>query len=518
MTGIISTYAIVFFASQLGTPPLALPSAAPSSGQPSSGQLAVVPSGVNGVNDGWKIDRDNTLTYIVQLSPQMATDIATRGEEIKIPIPTNLQGIAENVLIRIGNAPVERELNDEQLRVRQQQRLRTDTRNAGITDLNSLSSRSSGGVVPIDPQRSPAAIMPTGNSIAPARSTENDLAMQVPFGAPPSLGATRFGATSSETLPPSTLPTSQQTLPPTVPPNFTQSNLGAPSGLNNSGLISNGTTQLSDGFNSLRNGINQATNNSMVTPNAYSNQVNGATANGSFPASQSTPYTGGNVTVLGAPSIDRFATSPYATNQTTSNPFGSTYGATNSFSPTGNASANWNNQTSYGQHQSSGAPNGQYANQLGSQPPTQHLPGNVPMPSFQNGLGNNSWASDPRNSVAGYADSFRTNQQNASLLPPGYDSNSTTLPPFARLAQSNTSLSGTGLRESPLSRELSLDSYGNQITTRQGRDTLSGLGQLLLVISLVGNVYLVWQLSNLFNSYRTLQLSKRAEGSYSLNA
>jgi X-X-X-Leu-X-X-Gly heptad repeat protein len=523
MTGIISTYAVIFFVSQLGAPPFAVPSAAPGSGQLGSASGS---SNVNGVSDGWKIDRDNTLTYIVQLSPQMATDIATRGEEIKIPIPTNLQGIAENVLIRIGNAQVERELTDDQLRSRQQQRLRSDTRNAGITDLNSLSSRSSGGVVPIDPQRSPAAILPTGNSSASARSTENDLAMQVPFGSPPSLGASRFATTPSETLPPQTIPSSQQTLPPTVPPSFTQSNLGAPSGIANNGLNSNGTTQFADGFNSLRNGLNQAANNSMVNSNGYTNQLNGtttpsnytstSTANGNFPATQSTPYTGGNVTVLGTPAIDRIATNPYGTNQTTSNPFGSTFGATNPYAPTG-TTTNWNNQSSYGQQQPLGPLNGQYANQLNSQSPSQYLPSTVPMPSLQNSLGTNAWMSDPRNSTAGYTDSYRTSQQNSSYLPPGYDSNTTTLPPYARLAQSSTSLSGTGLRESPLSRELNLDVYGNPIATKQGRDTLSGLGQLLLVISLVGNAYLIWQLNNLFNSYRTLQLSKRAEGSYSLD-
>ncbi len=523
MTGIISTYAIIFFVSQLGAPPFAVPSVAPGSGQI---ETASVTSGVNGVSDGWKIDRDGTLTYIVQLSPQMATDIATRGEEIKIPVPTNLQGIAENVLIRIGNAQVERELTDEQLRSRQQQRLRSDTRNAGITDLNSMSSRSSGGVVPIDPQRSPAAILPTSNSSASARSTENDLAMQVPFGAPPSLGSSRFGSASNETLPPSTIPTNQQTLPPTVPPSFAQPNSGSPSGLSN-GLGNNGTTQLTDGFNTLRNGLNQAANNSMVNPNVYTNQLNGTTtpsnftngsaANSSFPANQAAPYTGGNVTVLGAPAIDRFATNPYGANQTTSNPFGSTYGATNPYAPTSNATANWNNQSSYGQQQQLGPLNGQYANQIGSQQPSPYLPGTVPMPSLQNGLGSNAWSTDPRNSTVGYADSYRTSQQSTSYLPPGYDNNASTLPPFARLAQSNTSLSGTGLRESPLSRELNLDAYGNPVATRQGRDTLSGFGQLLLVVSLVGNAYLIWQLSNLFNSYRTLQLSKRAEGSYSLD-
>jgi hypothetical protein len=263
----------------------------------------------------------------------------------------------------------------------------------------------------------------------------------------------------------------------------------------------------------------------MVNPNVYTNQLNGTTTpsnftngsavNSSFPANQATPYTGGNVTVLGAPAIDRFASNPYGANQTTSNPFGSTYGATNPYAPTSNSTANWNNQTSYGQQQL-GPLNGQYANQMGSQQPSQYLPGTVPMPSLQNGLGNNAWSSDPRNSIS-YSDSLRTSQQNSSYLPPGYDNNTTTLPPFARLAQSNTSLSGTGLRESPLSRELNLDANGYPIATRQGRDTLSGLGQLLLVISLVGNAYLIWQLSNLFNSYRTLQLSKRAEGSYSLD-
>ena len=525
MTGIISTYAFIFFLSQLSAPPFGVPSAANSS-TTNSGQFggASAASGVTGVSDGWKIDRDNTLTYIVQMSPQMATEIATRGEEIKIPIPTNLQGIAENVVIRIGNAPVERELTDEQLRSRQQQRGRTDTRNAGITDLNSLSSRSSGGVVPIDPQRSPAAILPTGNTTAAARSTESDVAMQAPFGASQTLGSNRFGSSPSETLPPSSIPTNQQTLPPTVPPNFSQptfpqSGLGATNGLSNSGLNNSGTAQFSDGFNSQRNGSNQAINNSLVN------------SNGSYAATQATPYTGGNVTVLGSPSIDRIATNPYGPNQTATNPFGTTYGASNNsasnpYAPLNNATTNWNNQTPYGQQQPLGPFNGQYGSQLGGQQSSQYFPGTVPMPSLQGGLANNTWSQDPRNGSYGFADSWRNNQQNASYPP--YDNNPATLPPFLRTAQSSGPLSGSSLsntssplsesklREIALARELGIDSFGNPITTRQGRDTLSGLGQLLLVISLVGNAYLIWQIKDLFNSYRTLQLSKRAEGSYSL--
>jgi hypothetical protein len=497
MTGIISTYAFIFFLSQLSAPPFgALPSA------PAAGQLSAAPvaSSVSGVSDGWKIDRDNTLTYIVQMSPQMATDIATRGEEIKIPIPTNLQGIAENVLIRIGNAPVERELTDDQLRTRQQQRARSDTRNAGITDLNSLSSRSSGSVVPIDAQRSPPAILPTGNTSAPTRSTENDLAMQVPFGAPPSLGSTRLGATTSETLPPSTLPTTQQTLPPTVPPSFAQPSMNSTNGLSN-GV----TNQITDGFNSLRNGLNQPANNSLVNPN------------GSYASTSAPPYTGGNVTVLGTPSIDRIASNPYGTNQTTTNPFGSTYGGANPYGNS-NASSNWNNPAAYGQQPQLTSLNGQYGNQLNNQPLAQYPPGTVPMPSLQNGIGSNPWALDPRNASNAYTDPpLRGSSPNTSYLPTGYDNSSATLPPYARLAQSNNSLTGTSLRDNALTRELGLDAYGNAVTTRQGRDTLSGLGQLLLIISLIGNAYLLWQLSNLFNSYRTLQLSKRSEGSYSLD-
>ena len=537
MTGIISTYAFIFFVSQLSAPPFGAPSAATSSGQ--FGGAAAAASGLTGVSDGWKIDGDNTLTYIVQMSPQMATEIATRGEEIKIPIPTNLKGIAENVVIRIGNAPVERELTDEQLRSRQQQRARTDTRNAGITDLNSLSSRSSGGVVPIDPQRSPAAILPTGNTSAPARSTESDLAMQAPFGASQSLGSNRFGSSPSETLPPSSIPTNQQTLPPTVPPSFAQPSFAQPTfpqttnGLNNSG-----SSQFSDGFNSVRNGLNQATNNSLVNSNGNSNQTNGVTnpsnftngsaSNGSYAGTQASPYTGGSVTVLGSPSIDRIATNPYGGNQTATNPFGTTYGggnnsASNPYAPLNNATNNWNNQSAFAQQQPLGPLNGQYGSQFGGQQQSpQYLPGSVPMPSLPVGLGNNPWSQDLRNGSSAYADSLRNNQQN-TLYPP-YDSNPTTLPPFARMAQStgplsntNSPLSESKLREIALARELGVDSYGNPITTRQGRDTLSGLGQLLLVISLVGNAYLIWQISNLFNSYRTLQLSKRAEGSYSMD-
>ena len=517
MTGIISTYAFIFFVSQLSAPPFGAPSAATSSGQFGAASSA---SGVTGVSDGWKIDGDNTLTYIVQMSPQMATEIATRGEEIKIPIPTNLQGIAENVLIRIGNATVERELTDEQLRSRQQQRARTDTRNAGITDLNSLSSRTRGGVVPIDSQRPPAAIVPTGNTSAPARSTESDLAMQAPFGASQSLGSNRFGSSPSETLPPSSIPTNQQTLPPSVPPSFAQPSFSQAtnglnnSGLNNNGLNNSGSSQFSDGFNSLRNGLNQATNNSAVN------------LNGPYAGTQASPYTGGPVTVLGSPSTDRIATNPYGGNQTATNPFGTTYGggnnsASNPYGPLNNATNNWNNQSAYGQQQPSGPLNWQYGSQFGGQQQSpQYLPGSVPMPSLPVGLRNNSWSQDSRDGSSAYADWLRNNQQNTSYPP--YDSNPTTPPPFSRMAQSsgplntNSPLSESKLREIALARELGVDSYGNPITTRQD-DTLGGLGQLLLVISLVGNAYLIRLISNLFNSYRTLQLSKRAEGSYSLN-
>jgi len=446
MTGIISVYALLLAAGQIGTPPLG-PTASPF-------PAASAPSSVTGLSDGWKLDeRDGKLSYIVQLSPTTATEISTRGEEVRIDIPENLQGIAQNVVIRIGNGPVERELTDDQLKARQRARV------PGISNLNSLSDRAPGGVVMIDPQRTEAPILSTGNTTSSTRSTVNDLAVQTPFSSNPSLGlgSARSGLPPSETLPPST--------PAALPSTFPQSNFA------NSNNISN-------------------SNGPFLNSNPPSTSPFGT---------QPPPYTGGVRNVEGVSANDRTQIPSFGSSTFTNNSFpttgfggGSIYPPSNGIGP----------QERYAQQNGIGSPSLYNSNQ----PTAFYPPGQTPMPSLGNNFGtNNSWGNSS------------INQPNSSFVnsgQPGFSSDTPNgnLNRYSRVAQTRTPF-----KPSDNQNDENVDEYGN-IVLKPKTTSLNAALQLLLVVSLVVNGYLLLQLSNLFNSYRALQLSKRAEGSYGFDA
>jgi len=275
MTGIISAYAIILIVGQLQPPP--------AFGNPASQSASQsAPSSVKGLSDGWALDdRDGSLSYIVQLSPETANQIATEGKEVQLLIPKDLQGIAQNVVIRIGNGPVERDLSPDQLMMRQRERA-GDPRSAGVSNLNSLSSRPSGEIVPIDNTRNDTPILPTGNGSNAARSTVGDLAMQSQFPSTPSLGTGLGGdGYSRDTLPPAPPPKS------VLPPGYSDSNGISSSRIGNSGIGNSGIGNSGSGIAGRQN----------------------------------PGYTGGGVTVDSTSVFDEFGRPQYSANTSAANPF-----------------------------------------------------------------------------------------------------------------------------------------------------------------------------------------------------
>jgi len=448
MTGIISAYALILIVGQLQQPPaFGNPASQPSN------QSA--PSSVEGVSDGWALDdRNGSLSYIVQLSPERANQIATEGKEVQLLIPKDLQGIAQNVVIRIGNGPVERDLSPDQLMMRQRERT-GDTRSAGVGNLNSLSSRPSGEIVPIDNTRIDTPILPAGNNTKAARSTANDLAMQSQFPSPPSLGASlaRDGY-SRDTLPPASQPKS------VLPPGYSD-----PSGIGNSGI--------------------------------------GNSGGGTLAGRQTPGYTGGGVTVEGTSVTDEFGRPQYSANPSATNPFRSgTYGGNGLNSPTSNLQ---NNQGLYGQpnYGQSGSLNTNGGFNSVTSAPIQYAPNQAPIPSL------NLNPFQPNNAYGQNGQLISSQSPASSYLPsqPAYQQT-----PLIAQANSQNAISAS---EYTLKRQFDeLSAAYNKLSANYKNAPPSAAFQIFMIISIAINLYALWQLSNLYTSYRALQLSKRAEGAY----
>ncbi len=234
---------------------------------------------------GWKIEPDGSLSYIAQVTPATASEMALRGEEIAVSIPDFLQGSVKQVVWRIGTLPVERDPSEAELRANPRQVL---PRGSSLApgSLSTLSDRT-GMTVPIDPVRV------SGNPIQTAATNRlSDGSSGID--APPQLvqnfstngsrsnlnnafDSTRNGVGGSGFSGIPTMPTNSQTLPPnnnlytytnsngfvgpTLPPGYTGSNITI------SGTPTNtyGNTSTAYGSNSNYNATN-AWNNTVRPP------------------------------------------------------------------------------------------------------------------------------------------------------------------------------------------------------------------------------------------------------------
>jgi len=457
----------------------------------STGQLGASPT-MPGVKYGWKPESDGSMSYIAQVTPEIANQMASGGQEIALDVPDFLQGRVNRVVWRIGAGDVEREPSQAELQANPRQAFPNSGQNLrGPGSLTNLSD-AAGQTVMIDPLRSNAATFPSNVG----RASDNDPTLpSVPSLAqtyPPvssrnglnNLDMPNMNGFSSSTLPKPTLPpgSSSPFIGPTLPPGFNNTPTtvtGAPSTFTGTNTYSD--SRLSNppnSFGSTASGTTYGTNTSGVnvhgsnanSPNQYGTNgsntygANNALATGNFGNPQNYAPTGYGT------SSPQSGTTGYSPSPNFSSPTGSPYA---------NTQLNGMNQ--------------QYL-QPYSQPYASST--NPPVLLAQNGQGyppsNSNYGVNPGQPVAG-------TQQYAQN--PVY-------PQSPSLLASNQLPGAT--RPGTIDPRLN-ESYPNGLPPGYGsmNSQNSFLVPFLLLISIVGNLYLFMLLTNLLQRYRTLQASSR---------
>jgi len=157
-------------------------------------------------------------------------------------------------------------------------------------------------------------------------------------------------------------------------------------------------------------------------------------------------------------------------------------------------------QPNYGQSSSLNA-NGGFNSVTSA--PIQYAPNQVPIPSL------NLY---PYPSNSAYAPN---GQLISSQSPPAsYVPNQPLYPQSPLIAQVNPP-NASSTSENLLKRQFDeLSAAYNKLLVEYKKAPPSAAFQIFMIISVALNLYALWQLSNLYTSYRALQLSKRAEGAY----
>ncbi len=463
-----------------------------------SGQVGAVP----GFKVGWKPDdKGRGLCYIVQVTPDVSNAIATGGQELAVDIPDYLQGKVSQVVWRTGLSDVEREPSTAELQANPRAYLPSSAQNTrGPGSLTNLSD-SSGQMVNLDPVRSNAAFpvnvgreadldptmpaVPSLGSLAQNFSTPNS---RNSFGNPDPTGTFPPNSNSSNSL---TMPKTTSTYP--APSSFHGPTL--PSGYNNTPLTTAGTPSTFTGPNP--NNSNPYGSNPNSNFGSGTNSGLGANSNNVY-GPNTTP-----VTVAANPN----GVNPYgATNYGQGNGIsagtfggGNNYqptGTGNTFPPSGNNAYNPANQNVF-----SSAANSPYTNPYTN---TQLNGTNASPPYYPN--------SRPDYLVS-------QNLPMNSATNPGYPGASTSSgygpPPYLPSSGFNQQPQLMANTPPPI-RQNSTDAnrwnenYGNRLPL--GSESVSApnyFATLFLLVSLVGNAYLFWLLTNLLQRYRTLQANSR---------
>ncbi len=399
-----------------------------------------------GVKYGWKHEDDGSMSYIGQVTPAIAHEMESRGEEIAIDIPDFLRGRVNRVVWRIGTLDVEREPTEAELRATPpRQVLPNSGQNPNAQgNLTSLGDRSTGQVMMIDPQRAGSMTLPTAGT---GRANDSDPSLP-PV---PSLAQTYPSPSTRSSL------NSQFDMP--------RSN---PTGSNSFGL---GTTPVLPRQDTL------------------------PSTSGGFIGPQLPPgYTTGQVTVTGSPS-GTGGTNAWNDSRFGSNP--SSFGTSNPIS-----NGNFGNPNNYGPSSGSGSQfsspsNSGYSvpNSSGFASPTSSS--NAYLPSNANtqfsGTNPQSYSGTNQRPDAYLANNpgYSPNPYGAASVPPPYSPGSTTAP-----LGSNGYVPGTNYTAMPASQSYAVT--------------------LLLLVSFVGNVYLIMLLNQLWHRYRALQASSRGATSLAI--
>jgi len=448
-----------------------------------------------GVKFGWKPESDGSLSYIAQVTPQIASQMATGGQEIVLDIPSYLQGRVNKVIWRIGSNDVEREPSEAQLMAAPRSMLPNAFSPRKLTNLN----ENSGQTVMIDPQRNSPPTLPTGGRLGdsiPSLASVPSLDLAQNYQTPNS----RTGFNSQFDMPSTTAPGS-----------FSASNTGFG---NNSVLPRQDT---------------MSTNSGVVygptLPPGYN-------------------YTGGQVTVTGT-SVNPGTTNGFDSRRGSNS---NTYGSNSSFSNDNFGNPNNYNSGNLGQSGSYSTPsstNFSNSNQSGfpnasstpysnpnSYPNSQTQQGNTNATNFNYGLqgpdaryasNQNAYSPPPSmipyngNSNNGYPTVGNPNTNYGGVLPNQMATNQVVPAPMFQnqppLLLGNNSMAGgvsTPSVVDPNRRTSSRSDFDERNYPLQTNGSSNYLVPLLFLVSLVGNVYLVMLLNQLLQRYRNLLASTRS--------
>jgi hypothetical protein len=463
------------------------------------------------VKVGWKVDEaDGLFCYIAQVTPADAMVIASTGAELAAPVPDFLQGRVQKVMWRIGISDVEREPSEEELRASfRSNSLRNGFSGIGSGNLTTMSERT-GQTVPIDPQR-------VTNVPLPASSTKSLSDSEI---TPPPAFAQNFPSATTRMASNSGFDASSR---PgfTPPPMSTNTTPVMPSSTYNNGSSTYGNGTLDSGFvgpplppgytggSVTVKGSPQPTygsNNSLPTSTyaAGSNYANGGFNNFGTPSNLGSNYnSASNFPSLNPnsnysyPSGNQFSTNGFGTTPTMSN---GNFGQSNGM-PYGNPAYRPDALTASNNFPNNGGFSGQ------SNYPNNGLGPNGMMQIPNNGFGNvpnGNFTSTGMNTGGSNFGGF--NQGLGGNMPsPGLNNN------FPSLA------SNVGLGPAPVGTRNPIDSskptMGGDDNYRDRTiyppSSSNFMVGILLLVSFVLNIYLLFQLANFLQRYRTLLAANR---------
>ncbi len=471
--------------------------------------VAIPPVAVEGVREGWKVEaNDGSISYIVQVTPQQVSDIALAGSELKVSIPDFLQGVASNVILRIGSAEVEREPSEAEIRARMQSSLPRGNR-LGAGSLTTLSD-SAKGAVNIDPMRVTPSTIPTAGTTS---LTDTPPSLTTP---PPNTLAQNFPNSSSRSSFNNTFPDPTRTASNTGINGFSNSAAGAAvMPRNDNSLYSNnfvGPT-LPPGYTG-----GNTTVSSTAAPSGVSTGYNQWNTQSTYSNSSSSPLANGNFGNANNFPSGSYSNIPSLNYSTPTN---------NAFNGVSNNGMTGVNASSYpGSTNSYTAVNG-YNNmpgQNGLYSPNTQLASNTPLGSSQ------SYSSNP-NMTNGFGMNGANN--NTMMQPVGPPmSNVVSYPTGQSMNLPNNSYPNNSALASgyPVNTYLNNNGVGSSInpnvrTPRSELEYQRDYGQssslnfmfvLFLLASAVANVYLLMQLNHLLQRYRSLQAASRGTNSFAV--
>jgi hypothetical protein len=462
-----------------------------------------------GVKAGWKIESDGSMSYIGQVTAEIAMQMSTQGKEMAIDIPDYLQGRISRVVWRIGSEEVEQEPSEAELRAMPARQMLPPNSGNGLGGLTSLSDRSSAITVPIDSPRSNSMTTMTMPTLGTTRATDSDptlppvpsLAQSYPSSTARAAQANspdlyRTGVNTGSSGPSlglgSALPNRD-----TLPPGTSRPVFGPqlpPAGYTGRPITVTGTST-SNGTSTNWNDSQLGTNSGQYNNNSLSN--NNPLANGTF----GTPNTYGGVNTGNAYAAPQSSVYPNGSNGYTgtvgSQPGASGYPVNGQFTST-NAASQPGYSNTYGAN-TIGRPDALMASSNPNYPTSYPSNNQQPMyPTGQQGTPPSPW--NPP--YAAPTNNYGTTA-NTGVVQPTVPLMASNLPPSV---VNRTMVDGTKRTTSST----------DDIDYSHVSPTPPSYVVVLLLASLVGNFYLVMLLNQLLQRYRSLQASSRGSTSLAI--